>query len=65
MPYLASSCACAAGEMAFSLRNGPPGTARITKKVMVMTTQTVNTARISLLTIYNAVLESTRKFLLP
>ena len=43
-PYLASNAACAAGETAFSLMNGPPGTACITKKVTVMTTQTVSTA---------------------
>lgn len=43
-PYLASSAACAAGETAFSLMKGPPGTARMTKKVTVMTTHTVKIA---------------------
>ena len=34
-PYFASRAACAAGVVAFSPTNGPPGTARITKKVTV------------------------------
>ena len=44
-PYFASSAAWAAGVMAFSPTKGPPGTARMTKKVTVMTTQTVTIAR--------------------
>ena len=43
-PYLASSAACAASEIAFSPRNGPPGTIRVTKNVTVTTTQTVTIA---------------------
>ena len=42
--------------MAFSLMNGPPGTARITKKVTVMTTHTVRIARAIRLRMYIRVL---------
>jgi hypothetical protein len=51
-PYFASKAALAAGVMAFSLEKGPPGTARETKKVMVITTQTVKIARKSRFKIY-------------
>ena len=44
-PYLASNAACASAVSAFSLIKGPPGTARVTKNVTVITTQTVTTAR--------------------
>ena len=41
----ASMAACTAGVVAFSPTNGPPGTACMTKKVIVITTQIVRIAR--------------------
>ena len=43
-PYFASSAFCADAVIAFSLMNGPPGTACMTKNVTVMTIQTVRIA---------------------
>ena len=54
---MASSAACAAGETAFSLMKGPPGTARMTKKVTVMTTHTVKIASPIRFRIYSRVFE--------
>ena len=47
----------------FSLRNGPPGMACMTKKVMVITTQTVNSARRIRLRIYKSVFVFIQLFL--
>ena len=55
-PYFASIAFWTAGLTAFSPTKGPPGTACMTKNVTVITTQTVNTARITLFRMYFSVL---------
>ena len=51
-PYFASSAACACGLIAFSDKNGPPGTRFIRKKVSVATAQIVTIASKILFTMY-------------
>ena len=65
MPYLASRAFCAASETAFSARKGPPGTACITKKVTVMTIQTVKIAMATRFSMYIRVLEFIRNLPFP
>ena len=60
MPYLASNAFWAASDTAFSDRKGPPGTARMTKKVTVMTIQIVRIAMAIRFKMYFRVLELIR-----
>ena len=57
-PYFASSAACACGLIAFSERNGPPGTIFIRKKVSVPTAQIVTIASNIRFAIYFTILKS-------
>ena len=51
-PYFFSRAACTSADTAFSLMKGPPGTACITKNVIVITIQIVSNASPILLRMY-------------